>query len=95
MYTKEIRSVLEFAVPAWHSGLTKKQSATIERVQKVAVSIRLSDHMTGLTQYSYDTALVILDIDPLEVRRFKLCRKFASQDMLIYLELIKTSITQG
>ena len=32
VYTKEIRSVLELAVPAWYSGLTRKQSATIERV---------------------------------------------------------------
>ena len=81
VYTKEIRSVLELAVPAWHSGLTKKQSSTIERVQKVAVSIILSDHKTGLTQYSYDMALVILDIEPLEVRRFKLCQKFAKRTL--------------
>ena len=47
VYTKEIRSVLELAVPVWHSGLTQKQSATNERVQKVAVSIILSDHKTG------------------------------------------------
>ena len=37
VYVKEIRSLLELAVPAWHSGLTKKQSGDIERVQKVAV----------------------------------------------------------
>ena len=81
VYKKEIRSILELAVPAWHSGLTKKQSATIERVQKVAVSIILSDHNTGLTEYTYDMALVILDIYPLEVRRFKLCQKFAKQTL--------------
>ena len=28
-YIKEIRSVLELAVPAWHSGLTQKQSEDI------------------------------------------------------------------
>ena len=43
VYTKEIRSVLELAVPSWHSALTQKQIATIERVKKVAVSIILSD----------------------------------------------------
>ena len=37
VYLKEIRSILELAVPAWHSGLTQKQSADIERVQRVAV----------------------------------------------------------
>ena len=30
VYMKEIRAVLELAVPAWHSGLTKRQSAEIE-----------------------------------------------------------------
>ena len=37
VYVKEIRSLLELAMPAWHSGLTCKQSVEIERVQKVAV----------------------------------------------------------
>ena len=54
VYMKEIRSVLELAVPAWHSALTKKQSIVIERVQKVAVSIILSDPVTGKCEYSYD-----------------------------------------
>ena len=35
VYEKEIRSILELAVPAWHSGITLKQSRDIERVQKV------------------------------------------------------------
>ena len=42
IYVKEIRSVLELAVPAWHCSLTQKQSADIERVQKVAVSSLLT-----------------------------------------------------
>ena len=29
VYKKEIRSVLELAVPAWHSGLTLRQAADI------------------------------------------------------------------
>jgi hypothetical protein len=37
VYLKEIRSVLELAVPAWHSGLTVRQSSDIERVQKIAL----------------------------------------------------------
>ena len=41
VYTKEIRSILEHAVPVWHSGLTKKQSANIEKVQKTALKIIL------------------------------------------------------
>ena len=74
VYLKEIRSVLELAVPAWHSGLTLKQSADIERVQRVAVNIILSDSNTGLCEYSYNMGLVILDIEPLEARRLKLCQ---------------------
>ena len=42
-YVKEIRSLLELAVPVWHSGLTIKQSNDIERVQKVALFIILGE----------------------------------------------------
>ena len=68
---------MELAVPAWHSGLTQRQSADIERVQRVAVTIILSDSKTGICNYSYNMALVILDLEPLEVRREKICIKFA------------------
>ena len=44
---KEIRSILDLAVLAWHSGLTNKQSADIECVQRVAVRNILSDGRTG------------------------------------------------
>ena len=33
IYTKEIRSILEMAVPVWNPGITKKQAVDIERVQ--------------------------------------------------------------
>ena len=78
-YAKEIRSVVELAVPAWHSGLTVKQSKDIERVQRVAVSIILSDCNTGVCDMTYDMALVTLDIKPLYVRRDKLCLTFAKK----------------
>ena len=39
VFVKEIRLILEMAVPVWHSGLTKKQSADIESVQKTAMKI--------------------------------------------------------
>ena len=38
-YTKEIRVILEYAAPVWYSGITEKQSKTIEKIQKWAVSI--------------------------------------------------------
>ena len=34
VYKKEVRSLLEYAVPVWHSSITQKQSNQIERVQK-------------------------------------------------------------
>ena len=43
VYSKEIRSILVMAVPVWHPGLTKKQSADIESVQKMAMKIILQD----------------------------------------------------
>ena len=36
VYTKDVRSLLELGVPVWHSGLTKQQSAQIERISKAA-----------------------------------------------------------
>ena len=81
VYIKEIRSILELAVPAWHSGLTAKQAADIERVQRVSVSIILSDWQTGKCGMSYDMALVTLDLEPLVTRRDKLCKKFANKTL--------------
>jgi hypothetical protein len=72
---KEIRSVLELAVPAWHSGLTLRQSADIERVQRVALYIILSDCNTGTCDFTYDMTLVTLNLEPLEIRREKLPTK--------------------
>ena len=79
VYEKEIRSVLELAVPAWHSGLTLRQSSDIERVQRIALNIILSDITTGKSEYSYDMALVVLDLEPLSERREKLCMNFAKK----------------
>ena len=77
VYTKEIRSLLELAVPVWNSGLTQKQVADIERVQRVAVSVILSDCKTGY----YNMALVILDLEPLDARRENLCKTFAKKTL--------------
>ena len=74
-YTKEIRSLLELAVPVWHSGLTAKQVRDIERVQKTALYIILGDAYTN-----YEVACTLLEIEPLEMRREQLCLKFAKKD---------------
>ena len=36
-YVKEVRSILELAVPVWHSGISLEQETKIERVQKSAL----------------------------------------------------------
>ena len=95
VYMKEIRAVVELAVPAWHSGLTKKQAATIERVQRVAVYIILSDCITGQSDYSYEGALAKLNIEPLENRRVKLCNTFAQKTLKSrHANIFKTNKTQ-
>ena len=70
VYMKEIRSLLELAVPAWHSGLTLKQVADIERVQRVALHIILSECNTWKCDISYNMVLVTLTIEPLEERNY-------------------------
>ena len=79
VYTKEIRSVLELASPAWHSGLTRKQTADIERIQKIAVKIILSKDDKATNSLSYRTSLSLLGIESLEERRRKLCVNFAKK----------------
>ena len=75
VYTKEVRSVLELAVPVWHSGLTKLQSSEIERIQKIAFRI-----MLGSEYLSYEQACKICGSETLENRRIKLCLKFAKKN---------------
>ena len=75
-YLKEIRSILEMAVPVWHSGLTLKLSRDIERVQKVALCIILGDNYTN-----YDVACTLMGIEPLDMRREQLCVKFALKNV--------------
>ena len=84
-YLKEVRVHLELAVPVWHSGLTLKQSADIERVQRVAVSVMLSD-------IPYDRACATLGLKPLPIRRLELCGRFAKKtasDLSKYSKLFK------
>ena len=76
VYTKEVRSILEMAVPVWNSGLTKQQITDIERVQKVAMKIILRDKYT-----SYQLACKQFLTQTLENRRTKLCLKFGTKNL--------------
>ena len=75
VYTKEVRSLLEYAVPVWHSGITRSESRQIENIQKASFKIIL-----GESYISYEVACTILGAEPLELRRAQLCLKFAKKD---------------
>ena len=71
-YLKEIRIVAEHGVAIWNSGLTKAQSHTIEKIQKIALKIILGDTYT-----TYDEARSIFGLKLLSERRNDICIKFA------------------
>ena len=75
-YCKEVRSILELAVPVWHSGLTKKQTYQIERIQKTALAIILGDNYIN-----YDVACTLVELEPLWARREKISLKFIKKNM--------------
>ena len=72
VYFKQIRRVLETAVPAWHSLLTKNERYLIERVQKTALHIILGERYN-----SYSDALTLFELKTLDERRKEMCVKFA------------------
>ena len=74
VYCKQVRSILEFAVPVWNSSLTGENIAQLERLQKTALHIILGDRYT-----SYTAALKLSGLDKLSDRRKKICLKFAKK----------------
>ena len=72
IYTKQVRSILEFGVPVWNSGLTQEEVSDLERVQKSFLHVAL-----GSDYVDYKSALVKANLDTLVNRRIKLCQKFA------------------
>ena len=71
LYIKQIRSVLELAVPAWHGAITQEERVDIERIQKCAANIILGEEYS-----SYREALESLNLQSLQSRRDKLCLNF-------------------
>ena len=55
VYQTRVRSILEFAVPVFHSSLTAEQSRKIEMVQKKALAIIL-----GASYNNYESALTLI-----------------------------------
>ena len=74
VYTKQVRSVLELAVPAWHGTITLTEQQDIERIQKSVAHIILGDEYV-----SYKQALLTLNLESLQSRRGKLCLNFAKK----------------
>ena len=72
-YLKEVRSILEFGVAIWNSGLTLKQSDKIERIQKICVNVILCDTEWEIP---YKIGCTLLGIEPLSLRREELCIRF-------------------
>ena len=72
VYQKQVRVVLELAVPVWHPAITIEERKQIERVQKCALYIILGSDYT-----CYSNALETLGIESLENRRSKICESFA------------------
>ena len=76
VYQKQVRAVLELAVPVWQPGITKKERYQIERVQKCALNIILGEHYS-----SYSKALESVKSENLEVRRIKICENFVKKSV--------------
>ena len=74
LYKLCVRSALEMAVPLWSGSLIKKDSQSIERVQVNALKLILGNYYTN-----YTDSLKEMKLDNLEVRRKKLCLKFAKK----------------
>ena len=72
VYSKHVRSVVEFAAVVWTSGVTKECITQIERVQKSAFAIILAQDYI-----SYNHACELLDMKTLSERREILSYHFA------------------
>ena len=72
VYISIIRSVLEYACPVWHPGLSKTQSNEIERVQKRCLRIIYP-------KLTYTGVLLISGLDTLHARRENITRDLFTQ----------------
>ena len=78
IYMLQIRSKLDQSSVVWHSSLTQKNRADLERVQKSAVKCIL-----GQNYVSYENALLKVGLQSLEERRESMTFKFAKQCLKI------------
>ena len=74
LFQLKIRTIAEFAAPAFHGALTQQQSDDLEMIQKKAFGIIL-----GPSYKSYNNALTVLGQEKLSSRRLRLCENFATK----------------
>jgi hypothetical protein len=72
LWTVFCRSVLEQSCAVWSSSLTQENKDDLERTQKTFAKLVLKERYKN-----YEDALIILDLDSLEIRRNFLNLKFA------------------
>ena len=70
LYNKQIRSIVEYALPVWGPGITKHDCNQIERIQKCAYAIIFG-------YIDYDIVLAKYGLKSLEERRLEAVTKFA------------------
>ena len=83
VYQSLVRSVVEYACPVWHPGLTVDQAKLLETIQSRALKIIFPEDR-------YDDALQKSHLQTLENRREELCQSFLKKisnpsDKLNYL----------
>jgi hypothetical protein len=71
-YYSVVRPVLEYACPAWHTGLTRDKSDRLEAVQKRSLSIIFNMSVSK----NYEEFCSSNGIETLAERRDNLCRRF-------------------
>ena len=71
-YIKEVRIILEYAVPVWFSGITKQQSKHLEKIQRWATSVILNNWTL-----SYRVRCTLLGLTPLYLRRKSIALAFS------------------
>jgi len=74
-YCSAIRPIMEYACPVWHSGLTVKQSRTLESLQKRALNIIFPD-------MDFKMSVIMACIDTLQVRREVLTKRFFRRSVM-------------
>ena len=71
-YEKELRSLLEYAVPVWSHALTLQQSNFLDKIQKYSFSIILNNWT-----WSYYVKCTLLNCEPLFMRRKQISLSFS------------------